>query len=265
MDDAEIARIHALHWREGMGTVSAPELVHFRELIERHRPESFIEIGTASGLSGGLIACLLDANGGRRFVTVDHDNVFFGDPTKENGYLVPEIYRGSAVDVVRRPHTTSIEVPGRGESHDMAFVDANHQHPWPLIDTICLYPVMTGAKVVLHDDLNLYRHQPTGRGIGPKHLYDQVPPTHRVRHAANHGNVFSISLDLDRATFQRMAMDGLAIPWTLTRRLQGERLELLRNVLAEHYTPRFCRFFDTMLGRYNHPTGKMYRDAAGSA
>lgn len=258
LDEPDIARVHAAHWREGLGTVSVAELMHFRDLIAEHRPRRFIEIGMASGLTAGILALLLDAHGGELLVTVDHDNVFFGDPTKENGYLIPEIYTGSAVEVVRLPHTTALDVPARGTTFEMGFIDANHQHPWPLIDTLCLYPVLEGPRVVLHDDLNLYRHQPTGRGVGPKHLFDQVPPEHRHRYAANHGNVFSIDLTMDRATLERMAMDGFALPWTLTSRLQGERLEQLRGVLDEHYSPRLREMFERSREKYNHPSGRHY-------
>ncbi len=112
---AEIEQAHAKHWRDGMGTLTVPELANFLHLISKHRPSTFIEIGTASGLSGGLIARMLEAHGGRHFVTVDHDNTFFGDQTKENGYLIPTIYGDGPVKIVRHTGKTSIDVPSLDE------------------------------------------------------------------------------------------------------------------------------------------------------
>lgn len=258
MDDDRIAALHARYWREGYGTVSVPELLHFRDLIATHRPASFLEVGTASGLSGGIIANLLEAYGGERFLTVDYDNTFFGDPTKENGFLLPELYPAGPVRAERRAFTTSLDVALGDETFEMAFVDANHQHPWPLIDTLCVNVVLRGSRIVIHDDLNLYRHQRAGRGIGPKVLYDQVPPAYRERYAANHGNVFSMRLDLSGAELERLAKDAFAVPWTLTKRLDDDTVARFRAVLEAHYPPGLLAFFDRMRERYNHPTGRLY-------
>lgn len=252
MEAEEIARIHAEFWRPGWGSVTADEMLYFQDLIRQHRPESFIEIGTASGLSGGLIARLLDEHGGRRFVTIDHDNTFFGDTTKENGFQLPLIYPGGRVEVVRLPFTTAPDIPGRGEKFDMAFVDANHQHPWPLMDTLCLYPVMTGPKIVLEHDLDLYRKQRDKiLGIGPKYLYDQFPHTHRDRSTANHGNLFSLSLDLPISQIEQLAKDAFALPWSLYSPISPQRLEKFRAILREYYDPSLLDSFDECTEKFN--------------
>jgi len=254
MDSTEIARIHEQHWAPGWGSVTADEMEYFQDLIKQHRPASFIEIGTASGLSGGLICLLLDEFGGERFTTVDHDNTFFGDPTKENGFQLPLIYPGGRVEVNRLTFTTAPDVPGLGQSFEMGFVDANHQHPWPLIDTLCLYPVMTGSKVLLHHDLDLYRKQ-TDKiyGIGPKYLYDQFPHTHRDRSTANNGNLFSLSLDLPISRIESMAKDAFALPWSMRHAIGRPRVKAIRGVLREYYDPSVLETFNECVQKFNGP------------
>ena len=254
MDSTQIERIYEQHWRPGYGSVMADEVEYFQDLIKQHRPASFVEIGTASGLSGGLICLLLDEFGGKRFVTVDHDNTFFGDTTKENGFLLPSIYPGGKVEVTRLTFTTAPDVPGLGETFDMGFVDANHQHPWSLIDTLCLYPVMGGSKVVLEHDLDLYRKQ-TDKiyGIGPKYLYDQFPHTHRDRSTARNGNLFSLSLDLPIVRMEQVAKDGFALPWSLRTPIAGPRLEAIRKVLSTYYDPSVVAVFNECIDKFNRP------------
>ena len=46
-----------------------------------------------SGISGGVIARIMDKNLGTNFVKIDHDDTFFGDPTKLNGFLIKAIAR----------------------------------------------------------------------------------------------------------------------------------------------------------------------------
>lgn len=171
---------------------------------------------------------------------------------------MPELLHFRDLIAERRAFTTSLDMGLGAETFDMAFVDANHQHPWPLIDTLCLNPVLGGSRILIHDDLDLYRHQPTGRGIGPKVLFDQVPPERRVRYAANHGNVFSLSLAMPGDQLERLAKDAFAIPWTLTKRLDDESLAKFRSILDQHYTGEMREFFDRMCERYNHPTGRFY-------
>lgn len=259
MERVEIERIHAEYWRPGWGSVTPDELEFFQDRIAEHRPESFIEIGTASGLSGGMICRLLDENGGKRFVTVDYDNTFFGDPTQENGFQLPLVYPGGNVEVVRRPFTVSIDVPGSGETFDMGFVDANHQHPWPLIDTLCLYPVMTGPKLLFQHDLDLYRKQDVARGIGPKYLYDQFPDQYRDRSTANNGNLFTVSLDIPQSEMERIAIDAFALPWTLVSKIAPRRLPQLKQVLRDHYSPEVLEAFVEARKKYNFPTARGYK------
>lgn len=249
---SEIERIHEQFWRPGWGSVAADEMLYFQDLIAKHRPEGFIEIGTASGLSGGLICLLLEENGGQRFTTVDHDNTFFGDTTQENGFQLPLIYDGDKVQVTRHTFKIAADVPGLGETYDMAFVDANHQHPWPLIDTLCIYPVMTGPKLVFEHDLDLYRKQePPIFGIGPKFLYDQFPDSHRDRATANNGNLFSVSLDLPQSKIEEIAKAAFMLPWSLRTPIGGKPMEKVRAVLTEHYDRSVVETFDQAAKKFN--------------
>jgi predicted O-methyltransferase YrrM len=75
------------HWRQGWGSVAPDEIMYIDSLIKAHKPQNFIEVGMASGLSGGFIASSLEENDGKLFVTLDHDNTFFGDTSKNNGFL----------------------------------------------------------------------------------------------------------------------------------------------------------------------------------
>ena len=255
MESAEIARIHKEHWRGGFGSVTADEMDFFQEIIRKHRPKSFIEVGTASGLSGGLIALLLAENGGERLVTIDHDNTFFGDETKENGFLLPLIYpEDGKVAVDRRPFTVATDIAQSGETFDMGFIDANHQHPWPLMDTLCLYPLMTGPKIVFEHDLDLYRKQTEKiYGIGPKYLYDQFPESHRHRFTANHGNLFTVSLDMPQEQMEQIARDAFALPWSLRTKLVFKRLDNFRRVLDRFYSPGLREAFEESRQKFNQP------------
>jgi hypothetical protein len=258
VDLADLQALYDRHWTPSLLSVTPDEMLYFQDLIAAHRPRRFLEIGTASGMSGGLIALLLEEHGGESLTTLDHDNTFFGDPTKENGFLLEEVYRGDKVRVDKRPFTVSMDLPALGREYDMAFIDANHQHPWPTIDTLCTYPFLTGSKVVLHHDLKLYKEQDVPRGIGPKYLYDQFPEHLRDRSPANHGNLFSVSLDLDRDAFETVMMDALSLPWSVLTHIQPPRAEAIRRVLDAYYSPGLRDVFDRSMRRFNRPISERW-------
>ncbi len=248
---AEVKQVFTAFWKTGYGSVTADEAMFMQSLIRRYRPAHFLEVGMASGLSGGLIASFIDRAGGSRFTTIDHDNTFFGDTTKENGFLIASIYARGDVEVVKRPFTTALDLDAIGETYDMAFIDANHQHPWPLIDTLCVYPHLTGAKIVIHHDLRLFRKQDIVFGIGPKYLFDQFPDTARLRSDANEGNIFALKLDMRREALEEIAADAFSLPWSLRTPLQDKYVEQFRAVLRRHYSAGLLAAFDKCLAKFN--------------
>ncbi|GAA4684545.1 hypothetical protein GCM10023226_22440 [Nocardioides nanhaiensis] len=257
----EIRNLHERLLGRNYGSLTVEEVAWLQELVVEHQPRRVLELGTASGLTTGFLARFVAEQGGSRVVTVDHDDTFFGDPSKPNGFLVDQVYPGGPVVVERRTFTTSPSVAMRSveETYEMAFIDANHQHPWPTIDALCVIPALVGPRVLLMDDLRLYFRQAKGRGIGPKHLFDQFPEARREQAPVSGGNVFRLRVDgLPAAELERIAADCLAIPWTLTNVIAPERLDAVRSALSRHYSAGLVAHFDECTARYNAPTGRAY-------
>ena len=254
-----IASIRDAHRGPGFGTMSVEDLVSIERLVAEHRPASFLEIGTASGLSAAVIAHMLEEHGGDRLMTVDLLDHFFRDPTKEAGFVLPLAYPTGAVTVERRTGWTAVDVAGSGNTFEMALVDGGHAHPWPLIDTLCVNVVLTGSRLVLQDDLTLFRRRPNGRGVGPKFLFDQFPESHREVFTEGGGNLFALSLDLPPEHLERIALDAFALPWTLSQKIPQDVVTRFQRVLAEHYSPELSQAFAQHCARFNEPNGRYLR------
>lgn len=251
MNITDITQVFRSVWKPGYGSVAIDELGFIHDLIATHRPHRFIEIGMASGLSTGFIARFLAENGGGSLVSIDHDDTFFGDRTKPNGFLVSELTQGIAGQVELVKFCTSLDLDRIEGGFGMAFVDANHQHPWPAIDTLALYPRMTEPKIVIHHDLRLFAKQDIMFGIGPKYLFDQFPESHRIRSAANDGNIFAVRLDLPQANFERVMSDLIKLPWSLRGVLPPKTVESLRTMLSQHYSADFVDHFSKVVATQN--------------
>lgn len=251
MQMTEIARLFRSVWKPGYGSVAIDELGFIQDLIAEHRPRRFLEIGMASGLSTGFIARFLSENGGGSLVSIDHDDTFFGDQSKPNGFLVPELTADIAANVDLVKFCTSLDLGRISGDFDMAFVDANHQHPWPAIDTLALYPRMTGPRIVVHHDLRLFAKQDIMFGIGPKYLFDQFPESHRIRSDANDGNIFAVDLSIGQDEFEGMMADLIKLPWSLRGVLPAKTVEQIRSVLSAHYSAGFVEHFEKVVAAQN--------------
>jgi len=249
---SDLETLYSDHWRAGFGSIAKDEVLFVQALIEAHKPKTFLEIGMASGLSGGIIANILEENGGEVFTTIDHDNTFFADPAKENGFLIDRIFTGKRLKIDKLPFTTSLDLARVGARFEMAFIDANHQHPWPTIDTLCLFPYLDGSRIIIHHDYCLFRNQDIVYGIGPKYLFDQFSPTERILSNANNGNIFALKLDsVSTAELTEIAIDSFYLPWSLRHPLKPEMVDKILGVFSEHYSDDLCETFQKCVNKFN--------------
>lgn len=139
------------------GYMPALDAVVVHEVARAIQPSLTVEIGTASGVSVCAVALGLTARGPlgtRRIHTYDADTTCYFDRSREVGSAAAEIlpelapaltfHRGQASELIPKHH------PPR--SIEMAVIDGDHRHPFPLIDLAHLAPLLApGAWVVLHD------------------------------------------------------------------------------------------------------------------
>lgn len=249
----DVKKIFKEHWRPGWGSIASDEVLFVQDYIKRYQPKKFLEVGMASGLSGGLISQMLDWNDGKSFTSIDYNDTFFGDNSKKNGFLIEEIYAGDSVVVEKQHFVIAPGLTALNRRFDMCFIDANHQHPWPLIDTLCVFPFLDNQKVMIHHDLKLYRNQDVVRGIGPKYLFDQFPEATRDKSVANDGNIFALTLgNVSFQEIEDVAIGGFHLPWSLFAPLSNEIVSSVKKVFTEFYSPRLIEAFDLAISRHNN-------------
>ena len=252
MELHEVRKMYELHWKKGWGSITAMEAMFIQDKIREYRPARFIEIGMASGMSGGLIARFLHEYGQGKLVTLDHDNTFFGDKTKENGFLIESILEDVPATVTKKPFTIALDIGDIEDGpFDMAFVDANHYHPWPLMDTMCLYPFMCGSRLVIHHDRQLYKNQEIVYGIGPKYLFDQFPCDRREVPDNCNGNIFAINMDMDKAELEEIFIDAIYLPWSSRNPLHETHINRFADFLQGHYSDKALTAFAAAAQRFN--------------
>jgi predicted O-methyltransferase YrrM len=154
-------------------------------------PRRVLEIGTLTGFSTAIIAAAIHHQHGERKAitvdTIDSQTHCIIDYSRPIGFEIPElipdlvqtvrVHPGRESDVVR-------EIAKPGE-YGLAFIDADHRHPWPLLDVLRLAPYLQPRSwIVLHDiQLGTYgkierdagKQLETGTPYGAEWLFDRWP------------------------------------------------------------------------------------------
>lgn len=140
------------------GGIGSRDYFFLTALVSILAPQRVIEIGTLTGFSTAIIAAAIHRQHGDRdritVETIDAHTRCSIDETKPIGFEIPELIPDLASTV--RVHTGREsdfvrELAARDE-FGLAFIDADHRHPWPLLDVLRLAPyVQTAGWILLHD------------------------------------------------------------------------------------------------------------------
>lgn len=267
MLEAALAAWFKQHWSHNMGAIDGRDLAFLAAMIERQRPAHMIEIGCASGLSTALIAQLMGAYGPSKLDSFDLAETFYADPRKPVGYLLDDLPPPPNVQTQIHTGRTSMDVQGQvSEPIALCFIDAAHKHPWPLIDTLAVLPLMAPEGVIVHHDLQMSG----GSGhyaLGPKVLFDQLLQAERLavqdwindetisdlpqRHLKN--NIYGIDLPQDHDAFAVRIAEGFYVGWDRDagKRVPEEFAARFSDFLGRTYPPAVKIAFDIGLNRYN--------------
>ncbi|MEY2564550.1 MAG: hypothetical protein QOH88_2743 [Verrucomicrobiota bacterium] len=178
------------------GGIGSRDYFFITALVSILAPRRVIEIGTLTGFSTAIIAAAIHRQhgaglpSGRPVITVETIDVHTHcsiDETKKIGFEIPALIPDLASTVrvhTQRESDYARELAAR-EKFGLAFIDADHRQPWPLLDVLRLAPyVQDGGWILLHD-IQLGTHgvklrdagEPLegGTPYGAEWLFDQWP------------------------------------------------------------------------------------------
>lgn len=249
-----------------MGAIDGIDLTVLWNEMLRVRPGAIVEIGCCTGLSTGLMALMLDQIAPGRIVSVDLAERVYFDETKPVGYLLDQIAPHRQTQVDLRTGLTALDLAQDGPRNmfDLAFVDASHQHPWPILDTLCLLPTLKDGAPILHHDLQLFRSRQNRLGVGPKILFDQVrgPATTTADQVLGAGfetgltgravknNIFSLRMTHPYKALALSLARGLHLPWSIQAPLPDALATRMVEFLKQTYPWAVAEAFETGMDRH---------------
>ena len=140
------------------GSLNLADTLFLAAMTSILSPERVIEVGTGTGFSSAVFATMLQdrigAAGTPVVDTIDANEQYGGDATVRTGAdlatLIPELASSVRVHIPRQ--SDFVDQLARPDELEFAFIDANHQHPCPLLDLLRLARVTRpGGWIALHD------------------------------------------------------------------------------------------------------------------
>ena len=201
-------------WADGF--ISQHDAAFLYEMLTAEQPTRVMEIGIASGVSTAFITkVLLSQVPHATLHSFDVSREFYADPTRHVGAYVTEAFRSQPKALSIYPGISSAQirnVVNRAAKFDLAFIDANHKHPWPCIDLLSILDLIEPSRLVLLHDVNLPTLNPSYQVFGPNYLFYGWP-AEKILPSQDLPNIGAIRLLPDPRDSARAVLECLPAPW----------------------------------------------------
>jgi hypothetical protein len=225
---AEVCR--PLGWIDGYLSMIDAQFVY--DMVAAVRPTRVLEIGTASGYSAAVIlraladahVPLTAADGRPAVLSYDIATTCYWDASRRVGSAVAELVPNLAPGV-EFITGTSVDAAATlaPAGAQLAFIDANHEHPWPTIDVLMTARLLRpGSWIILHDVRleacgELYGRimgaDPQWHQHGSQVLFEHWPYERLIERITPGTNIAAIRLPEDRTLTVRDLANALLVPW----------------------------------------------------
>ena len=213
-------------------------------LVSILAPRRVVELGTLTGFSTAIIAAAIyhqhGSQPGITVETIDSQTHCIIDKTRPIGFEIPalvpklvssiRVHTGRESDVIR-------EIAEPGE-FGLAFIDADHRHPWPLLDMLRLAPCLQmSGWIVLHDiqlgtcgqaERKAGSKLESGTPYGAEWLFEAWP-FRKIRSF----HIGAIELPARLEALVPFALDLMRRPFELTGKSAGRLRAALYRAIAE--------------------------------
>ena len=202
------------------GGISGGDSEFLLELVSGVDPRVVLELGVASGASSAALLFALDQLGpadGRRLLSCDVRPTCYFDADRATGSAVDEMHPHRRTPWLLDTNTDARRISEAlpAASVDLTFIDANHSHPWPLLDLLHITHIAKpGSWVALHD-IELPRLHPKYQVHGPQWLFEAWP-FNKIHGIDNSTNIGAVQLPENLQDLIPMSLALLDRPWEHT-------------------------------------------------
>ena len=225
------------------GSIGPQDYLFLTAVIGILAPIRVVEIGTLTGFSTGFIAAALahtHASSSESCVdTIDRSGRCVIDQSRPTGFEIQEVFSefASMIRLHAPKDARFVSQIAEANELELAFIDADHRHPFPLLDVLQLVPCMRPASwVVLHDirlgtmtrdAIDADCEQMFEPADGAEWLFEHWP----FRKISG-GNIGAVQLPTEKGALVQFALRMIRIPFQITGKLECATRTALYESLA---------------------------------
>ena len=224
------------------GTIPASDFFFLTAFVSILAPQRVVEIGTLTGFSAAIIAAALsrqpDNQNPKCVDTIDYAPKCLIDETRPTGFEIAEAFPDLASMI--RPHiphdSTFVRELARPDELEIVFIDADHQHPRPLLDLLRVAPyVRSGGWIVLHD-IQLGTKAREANGADPWLRWGAAAGAELVFESwpfgkISGGNIGAVQLPPEKSALIPFALRLMSVPYEV----KSERPKTLNSALHRSF------------------------------
>ncbi len=214
-----------------VGSIGPNDYLFLTAVISILAPTRVVEIGTLTGFSTGLIAAALaHTHGSKRencVDTIDRLAQCAIDQMRPTGFEISEVFGefASMIRVHAPKDARFVSQIAELNELELAFIDADHRHPLPLLDLFQLAPYMRPASwVLLHDTrLGTMTRQALDPGCKPMFALEYGAEwlfEHWPFRKISGGNIGAVQLPVEKGALIPFALRMMRIPFQITGKLE---------------------------------------------
>lgn len=177
------------------GAISSREAEFIHTLIDLKKANRVLELGVASGYSSSIILSSLSSTHfpkrNFKLIACDIDEYCYFNDQYKVGHVVTE----KSPNLLKRYDLRIMSIPKlkmAKSSIDLCFIDANHKHPYPALDTLHILPFLKSDGFLIYHDIGLSRNKSSrfSNSSGPWRVFNTINCEKFVG-LPNHNNMYS--------------------------------------------------------------------------
>ena len=227
------------------GGCSGGDAEFLLEMVAAFNPRVVLELGVASGTSSAALLFSLD-----QLPEGEADRLLYSGDVRRTCYFDPSRATGAAVHDMYPKHRTTWLLDTDTDARrvrqtlpvgcvDFTFIDANHSHPWPLLDLLHISTLVRPESWIALHDVELPRLYPQFQVHGPQWLFEAWP-FNKIHGVEGSMNIGAVQLPADLERLVPMALDLLRRPWEHAPTTWDVQLPEIYGAVSEYVTPRLA-------------------------